>query len=749
MDKISTWLEQFQTWVSGVLPESMGALATEAEPLQFLAPTGVGLSVTVLCLVFLLHYFFPSFIRAYRLKGVARKIRGIGQQPAAERRKALDELFTGSKFAHAWQEYAETLHDQYEVQDGERVLVRTRATMGAGAFFSPQTMVETPLATEFYKHLPGILTGIGIIGTFFGLMLGLYHFDPSTPEQVSASVAQLLKDVLFAFLGSFFSILASIAVTLMEKWRLRRCYKHLESLTEALDGLFDAGVGEEYLAELVKSSNESSVQTRQLKDSLVTDLREMLQNLVESQVRENERLAGKLTASYRDSGQQLADKVSGAIENSLKSPLEALVGAVQSASGDQSNQMQHLLQDVLLAFMNKLETSFGQQFNGLHEVLGQSVTAMQSMQQGFASLIADMRNASEASTQNSTQMIQQLLVDMQAGQQAMQTSMNEMLAGLQAAVSRIGSEGEDAGSRMAAQLEKLFAESAQRQQAMAESLQKMVDTIQRNVDQGQQETMTKMATAVDRLGEQLSGMLETLEQGQNSLDKASRDALKHMHVGTKTLMNGLDEQVKTLLESVGSQHVATQQTLRELNEQTARSLSEMQLGADRMRVAAERFESAGNSVSAAGESVAGVLGGMQTLGGNIKEASQQLSAVVADYRQNRDALGDTLTRLDGLRDQAQAENALRDRFIGDLRQHAEQMQTLNREAVDYLQNLGVVMARGFDDFGEGVDRSLRKTLGTLDIELDKAIKALAGGVETLQESLEDLGDILDRIPARR
>ncbi len=93
----------------------------------------------------------------------------------------------------------------------------------------------------------------------------------------------------------------------------------------------------------------------------------MLQNLVDTQVRESLKLADTLSASYRDSGQVLAEQIGGAIESSLKAPLEQIAGAVQSASGDQSNQVQSLLQDVLVAFMNKLESTFGQQFNGLHE----------------------------------------------------------------------------------------------------------------------------------------------------------------------------------------------------------------------------------------------------------------------------------------------------------------------------------------------------------------------------------------------
>lgn len=562
-------------------------------------------------------------------------------------------------------------------------------------------MVETPLGTEFYKHLPGILTGIGIVGTFFGLMLGLQHFDPSTPEQVSSSVDQLLKDVLFAFLGSFFSIFASIGVTLTEKWRLGRCYKHLETLTESIDGLFDSGVGEEYLAELVKSSNESSIQTRQLKDSLVTDLREMLQNLVDTQVRENLKLADTLSASYRDSGQVLAERIGGAIENSLKSPLEAIAGAVNTASGDQSNQVQSLLTDVLTAFMSKLESTFGQQFNGLHEMLGQSVAAMQSMQHGFNELVGDMRSASEASSQNSAKMIAQLLADMQAGQNSMQAGMNEMLANLQASIARIGSEGEGAGERMAKQLEKLFADSEARQQAMAANLQAFVESMQQSMGQGQQETMAKIASSVDVLGEQLGGLFKQLEHNRTQMDQASKVAQVELHRGTREMVGGLEEQVKTLLDAVADQQGAMQDSLKLLGAQTEQHLQSMQQGAEKMRLAAERFDSAGQSVSKAGEATAGVLGALQGTSSDLVGASRELTSVVADYRNNREALNQTLGVIQGVVATTQGESAGRSQYLQDLKQQGERLQALNREVNDYLEQISAVLGKGFNEFSEG------------------------------------------------
>lgn len=718
-----------------------GAASSE----QLIAPKMVVGLVFILCAWYFVRYFCRSFKLSAKLKRLTASLQSVKTLAPPLRRSELERLFSGGRLEHSWREYAETLHDQFELKEGEQVLVRSRATAGAAHFFSPQSVVDTPLGTEFYKHLPGILTGIGIVGTFFGLMLGLQHFDPSTPEQVNASVDKLLKDVLFAFIGSFISIMASIAVTLTEKWRLGHCYKLLEALNETIDGLFDSGVGEEYLAELVRSSAESSVQTRQLKDSLVTDLREMLQNLVDTQVRESLKLADTLSTTYRDSGQLLADQVSGAIENSLKSPLEAIAGAVQAASGDQSGQVQNLLQDVLVAFMNKLEGTFGQQFNGLHELMGQSVAAMQSMQQGFSTLIQDMRSASESSNQNSSTMIAQLLADMQAGQNAMQAGMNEMLANLQASVARIGNEGEGAGARMAEQLEKLFAQSEARQQAMAENLQAFVESIKQSIGQGQQETMAKIAGSVEVLGEQLSAVFKQLEQGQQQMDQSTRAAQADLHQGTRDLVGGLDEQVKALLQTVSEQQKSAQDTVNALSAQTEQHLHSMQLGADKMRAAAERFETAGQSVVRASESTAELMGTVQGAGAELAQASRELNTVVADYRNNREALAKTLAVIEGVVASAQGEASGRSQYLQDLKVQSERMQALNREVYEYLESISGVLGNGFKEFGEGMDRALRQTLGSLDTELDKAVKSLAGGVEGVKESLEDFGDIMERI----
>jgi putative membrane protein len=264
----------------------------------FIAPAIVVTFLVYFVIVYCRQYYFPARRLQKQVKELTSSIDSIDSRKIEELRSSLGKVFLQTSFDHCWKEFQETLHDQTAVVDGESRVVRIRATSPAAFFFTTQKLVDTPLRTEYFKHLPGILTGLGIIGTFGGLMLGLYHFDVTDPSKVQESVSRLLKDVLFAFAGSMTAIIVAMVVTNSEKKHLRLCLSAVEELADQIDRLFDAGVSEEYLAQLVKHTQESSVQTRMLKDSLVTELKEMLQNLVESQVRENMRLGDTLSNAY-------------------------------------------------------------------------------------------------------------------------------------------------------------------------------------------------------------------------------------------------------------------------------------------------------------------------------------------------------------------------------------------------------------------------------------------------------------------
>jgi len=838
---------------------------------QFFAPTIVIIFLIVLVRKYIVSYRSPAKQLQTLVQGAVQDVLLIKSKVVTEQRMALRAIFKDTALEHSWLEFEETLHDQCKTVDGESHVSRIRATAPAAYFFSGQKIIETPLRTEYFKHLPGILTGIGIIGTFFGLMLGLYHFDPSDPSKVQESVSNLLTDVLYAFGGSMCSIVVAMMITHSEKENLRLCIEALEKLTDAIDRIFDAGVGEEYLAELVRHTQESSTQTRMLKDSLVTDLREMLQNLVDTQVRENVKLAETLSNSYKDSGRDIAVQISDSIEASFREPLTQLAKSVQTATGDQSGKVQTLLQDVLIAFMQKLESTFGNQFGGMQEMLQQSITSMQQMQGMFSGLVKDMRSAGESSGQAVQEQLAKTLADMHNNQTLMQNAMNEMVGILQSAVSNIGFQGEQAGSRMGEQIEKIFAQSEARQQAMAEQMQLFVDSLKESVGKGQQDTMQRISDTVDQLGGHLGLVMQDFEKNRQAMDGASEKAnaaqqeqmsraLADMHgsqttmqtaindmmtalhttvasigdqgeqagaligkqlekqsnenaerqrtitgqldsfvagiqdniangqseamkkitstvdelggklnnivdsfarnrqamdeqsiasqqqlqANTKALIEELSAQVKMLLSSLQQGHDATRQTIKLLGEQTDRTFTGLQLGADKINAAAGEFTTASHGIVQITNSSAHLAGQIQGSAGELGIAARELTNLLNDYQSQRDALHQSIGVIESIVANAQAEGGMRGQVLLDLKNVSDRMQILNQEATNYLDQVTGVLGKSFDSFGTGVEKSLSRTLASFDAELDTAIKALGGGVQDLSENLEFFGEMVEK-----
>ncbi|HEV7799679.1 MAG TPA: tellurium resistance protein TerC, partial [Burkholderiales bacterium] len=288
----------------------------------------------VLTLAFLAFFVVPAIAVSWRLSRVTTKLRKLEGKPNAN----LDELFKGGGILeHLWREYSHTLHEQIEPNpEAGEPRVRWRSTVPAEALFRPEIIVDTPLRTEFFRHLPGIFTGVGIIGTFFGLLMGLRAFQVSeNPIVVRDSLNNLLHGVWEAFLVSAVAIALAMILTLVEKLLIARLNAKVERLVQVLDSLFEAGAGEEYLARLVKASESSAVQNHALQDVLVAELRQL-----------NE----KQIAAANAASTALGERIVRGIETSLKAPMTEMSEALRGLRTDEWVAVQGLLTDVLGAF---------------------------------------------------------------------------------------------------------------------------------------------------------------------------------------------------------------------------------------------------------------------------------------------------------------------------------------------------------------------------------------------------------------
>jgi hypothetical protein len=392
--------------------------------------------LALLALAFIVLFLVPGMMLRRKLGKVIRQL-----VATAAATQDLTPLFAHDQtFSHLWSEFKETLHKQTAVNaQGIDEVVALRATVPAETFFSTQALIDNRLRTEFFKHLPGIFTGVGIIGTFYGLISGLrlFHISPNQ-SVVLDSLNSLLHGVWEAFLVSALAIALAMVVTVLEKLLIASLYRKAEALSQLLDSRYESGAGEEYLSRLVRASEESAGQTKSLKDALVTDLRHVLREVTDRQI----------AAGSAGTAQLGAALVTG-LETSLRGPLQKIAEATAGLRADQHAAVGTMLTDALAGFSQRMESLLGDQFANMDRLQRASVGAQDAMFAKFERIAASLERSATATENRQralTDAMSASIATMQSMTSEAVTRMNTGAQSLQIAASDFATVGQCASS---------------------------------------------------------------------------------------------------------------------------------------------------------------------------------------------------------------------------------------------------------------------------------------------------------------
>ena len=676
-----------------------------AEFLQgfYVIPIAMAIFVSVVMFFFVKEYWTPAKRLAKELDDIIKNVdEGVNFQ---ESKNSLNSLLSANPtLKHAWENYKNSLHDIREEVDGEFQIISSRSTVSSDMFFSQIAIIDTPLKVDFYKHIPGIITGVGIIATFLGLLFGLLAFDPAgDPAKVQSSLALLLGGVGEAFMASGLAILIAMLITWKEKFWLRECYEKLEQLTTVIDLKFEPDeTSEEYLSQLLKSSQANETNARQLKDSLVNDLKTMMTNLIDENKKNQLAFTAQLTESYSKTSKEMADQIGQSISDHLQAPLEKIASSVQQVSGDQSSAVQELMTDVLTAFMTKLESTFGSQMTGMSEMMTQSVSAMKEMQLGFTQLLTDMKVTSESSTKNLETQMTKMIEDIQSKQNAMAEQMNSMVDHLTKGAEKIGEQGQHA------------------------------------IDQ----LNGKVSELIEHMGGTMANVMADIAKQRIQQDQVIADNQQKLHDQSSTLINDLGSEIKELIVHSQNAVDAYKDNIQKLTHVTTESITGMNSGAEKMRLASEQFNSAGTSLISVTDKTSQLISEVTATSTHLTSASNNLLSLLSDYKNSQDAVNKAIGALEGLIQQAQSEAGMSTKMLDDMSQMTTALNQVKKEIQDYLEQVSGVLVKSFESFGASVETSLNHSLGIYDNTLDQAVKRLSSGVEGLGSFVEELEDLV-------
>lgn len=661
-------MDQLISWMQGIDP-ALGALTG--------IPLGVFLIVAVLTALFVLSYTLQGLRIGFQLWSINRKIARLRAAGQAVDPAKITPIMRWEPLKHLWEEYADTLHLVRKAAGGGGVLTEVRATLPAETFFTREVLVDSRLFDDFTRHLPGVLTGLGIIGTFAGLLEGLKNFDPSTTTTAVAGLTPLMEGVRHAFVASAIAIACAMGVIFISRFVLAGFYRMVEKLNHGIDALYATGAGEEYLSRLVQASENSEAHTAQLKDSLVQDLRELMTNLVDRQIQAQ---AAVSTA--------LGENLTGAISTSLAQPLERMTEVMEQTSRGHGEAVSGMLETLLTAFMAKLEDTFGGQMRGINEQMQRSMQAMETVQQSM----------------------QRLLGDVAATQREATTQMTDKLA-------------------------EAMQRSADNQTALTEQMREFVQQFRTIVAEEQGRSRQAMDEAMNEVLGKVSAAVQHLEEVRRSAaqDEAARG--QRLTDEAKQLVGGLSGQVDELLKAVAEQVQQTQRNVDRLGEVSLRAIEGMNDGAATMSGAAQRFETAGASVTSVFERSASLSEQLNATAGVLQSAASAARQGIDQYEATRRTVEGQVGALTTLVETARKEAGMTKEVAHDLERIVAQLKLAENESQQYLEKVNAALAEAFAQFGNAMSSQLTKTIAESDAHLGRGVSHLTGVVQELAMAL--------------
>lgn len=623
----------------------------------------------VLLLSFLIFSLMPSFVVSRQLARVINRLSLLNGKPDG----TLDQIFQhNGVLEHLWQEYADSLHKQA----GEGQTVRLRSTMPAGVVFRPDILVDLPLRTDFFKHLPGLFTGVGIIGTFYGLLIGLKSFVVSENTIiVRDSLTRLLHGVSEAFLISASAITLAMIVTFIEKLVVSRLNAKVELLVQLLDGLFEGGAGEEYLARLVRASEASSAQNSGL---LKGELKQMLTELSEKQI-----------AAANAGSLALGNRIAASIEEGLKAPLIDIANSLKLARDDQGESLQTMLATMFDNFNRQLTSLLGSQASDMSSLQKQTIEALQAT-----------------------------------------------VVRLEVMATEAGVAGKRSTDAMAEQIAAVVAAAEARQAVMNDKLGEFIGQMRQAASQSQTEAQGQLQSALNELSGRMGSVVDSLGAQVSSATDATMRHQQEMEAQNQAVVGQFSSQIADMVEGVKQAVVEIQSAVTVMHNTTGEAMSALGSSADTLYLASRDFARAGQSVTLVMDKSAGVAAQLLDAAGTVSAASTGLGDLFGDYQTSRDAMLAQMRTLQLLAEQVRRDASMSGDVLEKIESATAGLVTAQKDADNYLSKISDVISVAHQSFSEGMARAVGEANREFHQALSDSVKLLREGIHELESTLD-------------
>lgn len=250
------------------------------------------------------------------------------------------------------------------------------------AFFFVAALIcyKTDKLRSLTHYIPNLLTSLGMLGTFIGIVIGLLHFDP---EDIDGSIELLLGGLQTAFMTSLFGM------TMTMVYKILTGLPWLQPAGDTAGGPDE--IGPEHIHQLLREQNDNLTRLHQAiagddSDTLTGQIRLLRQNqddnhkaLTREASRQSE--AAEALGVHAEAQRERFDVFSREISTQMQDFAETM-------SKSATEQVINALKEVIQDFNSQLTEQFGENFKALDA----SVKSLVEWQENYRQQLGEMRD---------------------------------------------------------------------------------------------------------------------------------------------------------------------------------------------------------------------------------------------------------------------------------------------------------------------------------------------------------------------
>lgn len=556
------------------------------------------------------------------------------------------------------------------------------STVESESYFSVAAFTEG-MKGGLWSGLAGTFTGIGILGTFIGLTIGLAGVDTSSTGALSSSISGLLGGMSTAFVTSIFGIVSAIVFGVWHSQNMKRFGDAVSRFTDALDQVFIRKSVEEILLEELAESRAQRAAMEQLSTDMAISICDHLPDVLD----------------------QLAEKMDSAMKGNLDTMLAGL-------SERQDKQTEQLMQ--ISSNTNSLVSGgFDQLGDVLKKGVGQGAeelgNSLKNLSSDIASLAEGIRDILDRSTKASSEANQKTL---DALNEAI-SKMNETMEGM---ANKQTEETDKNIQRMTALMEEMkttMKDIFDKMAASAKEQRAEIDKIAKDSADQTKENLGVINASVKELMAEIANQMQQMHSMVDTHEKHMQETLDQMRQAVSSSGNVVNAAGKTV-EAAGKSAKVFVEAADDVS-------MKLKTAAEPLQKAAQPLQQAAASLDSGVQALAQSITKQQADAKSVAESMQKISG---DYMES------SLYVKQALEETRNSWSAYEDRFKG---------------VSGELEKAFVQLDKGMQDYNKATDEGLRAKLTKFDETISKAVDTLAGITEDVNENIEDLTDAIKKM----